>query len=73
MKWANYLHLKKQRLSLEFIHLEIMAAIKALDDKLKASIDRIESQNTIVIESIENLTKQYKALESEQKKIKLFI
>lgn len=35
--------------------MEINAAIKALDDKLNASNDTIESQNTIVIESIENL------------------
>lgn len=57
-------------MGLEGGHLEIMAAIKALDDKLNIRIDKIENQNAIVIESIETLTKQYKALESEQKKIK---
>lgn len=57
-------------MGLEGGHLEIMAAIKALDDKLNIRIDKIENQNQIVIENIENLTKQYKVLESEQKKIR---
>lgn len=57
-------------MGLEGGQLQIMEAIKALDEKLNFRIDKIENQNQIVIESIDSLTKQYKVLETVQKKIR---